>query len=151
MFVFLMIFTYFSVPQEYQRRVLLYGVWSAIVFRFIMIIAGVWLVSKVHWVLYLFGLFLVITGIKMLFFTNESQDLEQNTVLNWLRNHLRLTQKFHDDHFFIRQNALWYATPLFLVLVLIELSDLVFALDSIPAVLAITQDSIVVTSIFLRY
>ncbi len=147
MFVFLMIFAYFAVPPEYQRRVLLYGVWGAIILRLVIILGGTWLVSQAHWVLYLFGLFLVITGIKMLFFAKNKRDLEQNPLLRWLRNHIRLTEQFHAERFFIRRNRLWYATPLFLVLVLIEVSDLIFALDSIPSIFAVTQDPfIVVTS-----
>lgn len=144
MFVFLMIFNYFSVPPEYQRRVLLYGVLGAIVMRLVMILFGVWLISQLHWVLYLFGLFLVITGVKMLLFADDKKDLSDNIVLNWLRRHLRVTHQFHNEHFFIRQHLMWYATPLFLVLVMIELSDLIFALDSIPAIFAITSDPFII-------
>lgn len=144
MFVFLMIFSYFKVPREYQRRVLLYGVMGAIVLRLVVILLGTWLVSQLHWVLYLFGLFLVFTGIKMLLFSSDEKDLEQNILVMWLRNHIRLTDKYHDEHFFIKQNRNWYATPLFLVLVLIEFSDVIFALDSIPAIFAVTYDPFIV-------
>lgn len=143
MFVFLMIFNYFSVPQTLQRRVLSYGVIGAIVMRLVMILLGTWLISQLHWVLYLFGLFILITGIKMLFM-RERNDLSNNFVLNWLHRHLRVTKTFHDEHFFIKQNLLWYATPLFLVLVLVEIGDLVFALDSIPAIFAITNDPFII-------
>lgn len=143
MFAFIMVFNYFAVPQEYQRRVLVYGVLSAIVLRLIVILGGTWLVSELHWVLYIFGVFLVLTGIKMLF-PEGKKDLEKNPLLRWLQRHIRLTRKFHDEKFFIRLNHLWYATPLFLVLVLIEISDLVFALDSIPAIFAITNDAFII-------
>lgn len=144
MFTFLMIFNYFSVPSAYQRRVLLYGVLSAIVMRLLMITVGTWLVSEFHWVLYLFGIFLVFTGIKMLLAREEIRDLAQNPLLNWLRNHLRVTHEFHAEKFFVKQRALWYVTPLFLVLILVEISDLVFALDSLPAIFAITNDIFVI-------
>jgi tellurite resistance protein TerC len=143
-FVFVMIFGYFAVPPEYQRRALLYGVIGAIVMRAIMILAGVWLVQQFSWVLYLFGIFLVATGIKMLIFADHKPDLGQNPLLRWLRAHLRVTEDFHAEKFFVRRGAVLYATPLFLVLVLIEASDLVFAVDSIPAIFAITTDPFIV-------
>ena len=143
-FVFVMIFGYFAVPPEYQRRVLLYGVLGAIVMRAIMILAGVWLVQQFSWVLYLFGVFLVMTGIKMLIFAEHKPDLEKNPVLRWLRGHMRVTESFHAEKFFVRRAGVRYATPLFLVLVLIEVSDLVFAVDSIPAIFAITTDPFIV-------
>lgn len=144
LFVFLTLFNYFSVPHEYQRRVLLYGVWSAIILRLLMILFGTWLIHEFHWILYLFGIFLFFTGIKMLVTKETKRELSQNPFVIWLRKHLRMTDRFHDEHFFIRQNALWYATPLFLVLILIEVGDVVFALDSIPAIFAITNDPFIV-------
>jgi tellurite resistance protein TerC len=144
MFIFIMIFGYFAVREEHQRRVLLYGVLGAIVMRFVMILFGTWLVSELHWILYVFGAFLVLTGLKMLFFANEDTDLEDNFLLNWIRKHIRVTNTFHDEKFFIQQKGLWYATPLFLVLVMIEVSDLIFALDSIPAIFAVTNDPFIV-------
>jgi tellurite resistance protein TerC len=144
MFVFLMIFQHFAVPAEYQRRVLLYGVLGAIVLRLIMIVSGTWLVSKFHWVLYLFGFFLLVTGIKMLFSAGEEKNLADNVLLNAIRRRLRVTEKFHNEKFFVRQHHYWYATPLFLVLIMIEISDLIFALDSIPAVFAVTNDPFIV-------
>lgn len=144
MFAFIMVFHSFRVPQEYQRRVLLYGVLSAIVMRLLVILAGTWLVSELHWILYVFGVFLVFTGIKMMFPEKEEHDLSHNRFFLFIRKHLRVTEKYHDEHFFIKQKALWYATPLFLALILIELSDLIFALDSIPAIFAITNDSFIV-------
>ena len=144
MFVFVMIFGYFAVPPELQRRVLLYGVLGAIIMRAGMIFAGVWLVQEFAWLLYVFGAFLVITGIKMLIFANQQPDLEKNPLLRWLRNHLRITDGFHGERFFVRQNGVRWATPMFLVLVLIEASDLVFAVDSIPAIFAVTTDPFIV-------
>lgn len=143
-FVFLMIFGYFAVPAEYQRRVLLYGVLGAIVMRAAMILAGVWVVSQFHWVLYLFGAFLVITGIKMLIFAEHEPSLDSNPVLKWMRGHLRITTGYHGEKFTVRQDGVRWFTPLFLVLVLIETSDLIFALDSIPAIFAITTDPFIV-------
>ena len=143
-FVFLMIFSYFAVPAERQRRVLLYGVLGAIVLRAAMILAGVWLVTMFHWVLYLFGAFLVVTGVKMFLFAEHKPDLEKNPVLRWMRRHLRITDGHEGERFFIMRDGLRYATPLFLVLVLVEVSDLVFALDSIPAIFAVTEDPFIV-------
>lgn len=144
MFVFVMIFTYFSVPPELQRRVLLYGVLGAIAMRAVMILGGVWLVSEFAWVLYVFGLFLVVTGIKMLVMADQKPDLDQNPLLRWLRGHMRITPGFHGQAFFVNINGLRYATPMFLVLVMIEASDLVFAVDSIPAIFAVTTDPFIV-------
>jgi tellurite resistance protein TerC len=144
MFVFVMIFTYFAVPPELQRRVLLYGVLGAIVMRAAMILAGVWLVQEFAWILYVFGAFLFVTGIKMLVFADQKPDLERNPLLRWLRGHLRITPVFHGQSFFIRQHGLTWATPMFLVLVLIEASDLVFAVDSIPAIFAVTSDPFII-------
>ncbi|OOQ44374.1 hypothetical protein AO361_14770 [Pseudomonas fluorescens] len=144
MFVFVMIFGYFAVPPELQRRVLLYGVLGAIIMRAGMIFAGVWLVQEFAWLLYVFGAFLLITGVKMLIFANQQPELEKNPLLRWLRSHLRITDGFHGERFFVRQSGLRWATPLFPVLVLIEASDLVFAVDSIPAIFAVTTDPFIV-------
>lgn len=144
MFVFVMLFTYFAVPPELQRRVLLYGVLGAIVMRAVMILAGVWLVTQFSWLLYIFGAFLVITGVKMLIFADQKPDLEQNPLLRWLRGHMRITQEFHGEKFFIRREGVLWATPMFLVLMLIEASDVVFAVDSIPAIFAVTTDPFIV-------
>ena len=144
MFVFVMIFGYFAVPPELQRRVLLYGVLSAIVMRAGMILAGSWLVTQFAWILYVFGAFLVITGVKMLVFADREPDLEANPLLKWLRGHLRITPSFHGESFFVRQKGVLWATPMFLVLMLIEASDVVFAVDSIPAIFAVTTDPFIV-------
>jgi len=144
MFAFLAIFSYFTIPAEYQRRVLIYGVLGAVILRFIVIISGVWLVNAFHWVLYLFGILLLITGLKMLFSREEKQDISKNILLNWLKKHLPVTHEFHGNQFFVKLNKYWYVTPMFLALVLIECSDLVFALDSIPAIFAITNDTFII-------
>ncbi len=144
MFVILMIFNFFAIPAEYQRRVLIYGVLGAIILRFIMIFAGVWIINQFHWVLYLFGIFLIYTGIKMFFMAEHEKDLSKNKLLIWMRNHLRITETLHDEHFFIRQKKLFYITPLFIVLIFVEVSDLIFALDSIPAIFSVTRDPFIV-------
>jgi integral membrane protein, TerC family len=143
-FVFLMIFTFFAVPAEYQRRVLIYGVIGAIVLRAVMILAGAWLIQEFHWILYLFGAFLVITGIKMLIFAEAEPDLGKNPLLNWLKGQMRLTPDYRGEKFRVVENGVRVFTPLFLVLIMIEFSDLVFAVDSIPAIFAITTDPFIV-------
>ncbi|ACB36407.1 Integral membrane protein TerC [Leptothrix cholodnii SP-6] len=144
MFVFVMIFSYFAVPPELQRRVLLYGVLGAIVMRAGMILAGVWLVREFAWILYVFGAFLIVTGIKMLVFAEQKPDLERNPLLRWLRGHMRITPALHGEKFFVRIDGVRWATPMFLVLMMIEASDLVFAVDSIPAIFAVTTDPFIV-------
>jgi tellurite resistance protein TerC len=143
-FVFLMIFSAFHVAPEHQRRVLLYGVLGAIVLRAIMIIAGAWVVSEFNWVLYIFGVFLVITGIRMLVMAEKTPDIEQNPVLKFARRHLRITDGFEGEKFSVMQNGVRYFTPLFLVLLMVEISDVIFAVDSIPAIFAITTDPFIV-------
>lgn len=143
-FVWLMLFGYFAVPAEYQRRVLLYGVLGAIAMRAVMIFAGAWLLAQFHWILYLFGAFLVATGVKMLVFANASPDLERNPALRWMRRHLNVTRGFEGERFFVVREGIRHATPLFLVLVLVELTDIVFAVDSIPAIFAVTNDPFIV-------
>lgn len=143
-FVFVMLFSYFAVPPTLQRRVLIYGVLGAVIMRAIMILLGAVLIAKFHWVLYVFGAFLVLTGIKMLVFAEHQADLAGNPVLRWMRQHLRITDQYHGDRFVVRQGRLRYVTPLFLVLVLVEISDLIFAVDSIPAIFAVTADPFVV-------
>ena len=143
-FVFLMIFSFFSVPPVYQRRVLLYGVLGAIIMRAIMIFAGVALVTKFHWLMYVFGGFLLLTGLKMLFMADKESDLNNNPLLKWLRGHLRITHEFHDEKFMVVKDGVRWFTPLFLVLIMVEFSDLIFAVDSIPAIFAITTDPFIV-------
>jgi tellurite resistance protein TerC len=144
LFIFLLIFSYFSVPLECQRRVLLYGVLGAIIMRMVMILFGIWLVVKLHWILYIFGLFLLMTGVKMLLMREGEKDLSKNFLVVKLQRYLPVTPKFHGELFFIREQGKWHVTPLFLALILIEISDLIFALDSIPAIFAVTQDPFIV-------
>lgn len=143
-FIILLVFNYFAIPQEYQRRVLIYGVLGAIVMRLLIILLGTWIITHFHWVFYLFGLLILVTGFKMLFFKDTKPELEQNSLLQWMRHHLRITENLHAEKFFIKQNHLLYVTPLFVVLVLVETSDLIFAVDSIPAIFAITNDPFIV-------
>ncbi len=143
-FIFLLIFTAFHVPAEFQRRVLIYGVLGAIVLRAVMILAGAWVVQEFSWVLYIFGAFLVITGVRMLVMAEKTPDLEQNPVLKFARRHLRVSNDYHGEKFSVMKDGVRYFTPLFLVLILIEVTDLVFAVDSIPAIFAITTDPFIV-------
>ena len=143
-FVFLMLFTYFAVPPENQRKVLVLGVLGAVFLRIIMILIGAWLISKFHWVLYLFGLFLLVTGVKMLIFADHKPDLEKNPVLRWMRGHLKVTEGFEGNRYWVTRDGVRWFTPLFLVLVLIAVTDVVFAVDSIPAIFAITDDPFIV-------
>lgn len=143
-FIFLLIFSSFHVAAEYQRRVLVYGVLGAIVLRAIMILAGAWLVREFSWVLYIFGAFLIFTGMRMLVMAEKEPDLEKNPVLKFARRYLRISEAGHGEKFTVKQNGLLYFTPLFLVLILIEVTDLIFAVDSIPAIFAITTDPFIV-------
>jgi tellurite resistance protein TerC len=143
-FIFLLIFSSFNVAPEYQRRVLIYGVLGAIVLRAIMILAGAWVVREFSWVLYLFGVFLVITGVRMLIMAEKEPDITANPVLKFARRHLRIIDGDHGEKFVVMKDGLRYFTPLFLVLILIEISDVVFAVDSIPAIFAITTDPFIV-------
>jgi tellurite resistance protein TerC len=143
-FVWLMIFSFFAIPSEWQRRVLLYGVLGAIVLRAIMVFGGIWLVNQFHWILYLFGAFLVFTGARMLLNRAKEPDLASNPVLPWLCSKMRLTEQLEGGRFFVLRQGVWYATPLFLVLILVEISDVIFAVDSIPAIFAITTDPFVI-------
>ena len=143
-FVFLMIFTYFAVPAEFQKRALIIGVIGAIILRAIMILVGALLIAKFHWILYVFGVFLLVTGVKMIIFADSKPDLEKNPVLKWMRGHLSITKEFHGEKFtFMKDGVRWY-TPLFIVLILIAVTDVVFAVDSIPAIFAITKDPFIV-------
>lgn len=143
-FVFLLIFTAFQVPQQYQRRVLIYGVLGAIVMRAVMILAGAWVVSEFSWVLYVFGAFLLLTGVRMLVAVDDKPDVANNALLRFARRHLRVAEGDHAQRFVVSKDGLRYVTPLFLVLLLIEATDLVFAVDSIPAIFAITTDPFIV-------
>ena len=145
-FVWLMLFSYFAVPAAIQRRVLIYGILGAIVLRTLMIFAGSWLVSEFSWILYVFGAFLIFTGIKM--GMESSGDGEGSVgdkpMVRWLRGHLRMTETMEGEKFFVRRNGVLFATPLLLVLIMVELSDVIFAVDSIPAIFAVTTDPFIV-------
>ena len=144
LFVFLMIFSYFSVPAAYQHRVLSWGILGALAMRAIFIGAGAALLSAFHWMIYLFGGFLVVTGIKMLLLGERQLDPEKNPAVRLLRSVLRVTDDFRGPRFFVREGGRLWATPLLVVLVVLETTDIIFAVDSIPAIFAITQDPFIV-------
>ena len=143
-FVWLMIFAAFAIPPNLQRKILLYGVLGAIVLRTIFIFIGAWFVQEFSWILYIFGAFLLYTGFKFLKGQDENPNIEEMALLKWLRKHIRITPQLDGQKFFVRQNGLLWATPLFLVLILVEVSDVIFAVDSIPAIFAVTSDPFIV-------
>lgn len=143
-FVFLMIFTYFAVPSAFQKRVLMIGIVGAIVLRTVMILAGGWLMSEFHWVLYVFGAFLVLTGIKMWWAAGKEPDLNNNPALKLLRKYMRVSKHYDGEKFWAIENGQKIATPLLMVICLIALTDVIFAVDSIPAIFAITSDPFIV-------
>lgn len=143
-FVFLMVFTYFSVPAEFQKRVLMFGILGALVLRALMILVGAWLIARFHWILYLFGAFLVFTGVKMWWAAGQEPDLASNPALKWLRRRMRVAPGFDGERLFTTIDGVRMATPLALVVVLIGIVDIVFAVDSIPAIFAITTDPFIV-------
>lgn len=143
-FVFILIFSFFRVNERYQHKVLFWGILGALIMRGIFIFSGVALISRFHWIIYIFGGFLIYTGVKMLFTDEIEVEPDKNPVVRFCRKYMPVTEKMHEDKLFVRQNSKLYATPLFLVLLIIESSDLIFAVDSIPAVLAISQDRFIV-------
>ncbi|HEX7110949.1 MAG TPA: TerC/Alx family metal homeostasis membrane protein [Mizugakiibacter sp.] len=143
-FVWITIFAYFAIPAELQKRVLLWGLVGAIAMRAVLIYLGAVLIQRFEWIFYVFGAFLVGTGVKMFFFTGKSADLGSNPLLRWMRGHLPVTQALRGDRFLVRESGRRALTPLFLVLVLVEVTDLVFAVDSIPAIFAVTADPFIV-------
>ncbi len=143
-FVFIMLFSYFHVPAKYQHRVLFWGIFGALVMRAIFIAAGVTLMAKFHWLIYVFGAFLVITGIKMIWSKDKEMHPERNPVLRLFSKFTPVTKEYEGKKFFVKRDGRWWATPLAVVLLLIETTDLIFAVDSIPAILAITQDPFIV-------
>lgn len=144
-FVWLMIFSAFAIPPVLQRKLLLYGVLGAIILRTIFIFIGAWFVQEFSWILYIFGAFLVYTGIKFLKGQDgENPNIEDMKLLKWLRRHIRISPRFNADKFFVRENGILFATPLLLVLILVEASDVIFAVDSIPAIFAVTSDPFIV-------
>lgn len=143
-FVFILIFSYFAVKSEYQHKILFWGILGALVMRGIFIFAGVALINRFHWIVLIFGAFLVYSGIHMLFQKETAVDPEKNPIVKFFRKFLPVTDTIHGNKLFVRQDNKLYATPLFLVLLVIESSDLIFAVDSIPAILAISKDSFIV-------
>lgn len=143
-FVWITIFGYFAIPPELQKRVLLWGVVGAIAMRAALIYLGAVLIRKFEWIFYVFGAFLVGTGVKMFFFTGKSSDLGRNPLLRWMRGHLPITHELHGERFLVMERGRRALTPLFLVLALVEVTDLIFAVDSIPAIFAVTADPFIV-------
>ena len=143
-FVFVLIFTFFAVPAIYQHRVLFWGILGALLMRGTLIAIGAVLLKEFHWIIYIFGAFLIFTGIRMALHRNEEMHPEQNPVVKLLRRIMSVTENYEGDHFFIRRAGKLMATPLFLVLLIVESTDLIFAVDSIPAVFAVTNDPFIV-------
>jgi tellurite resistance protein TerC len=144
LFVFIMIFTYFNVNPKYQHKILFWGILGALIMRAIFIFAGVALITKFHWIIYIFGGFLVFTGIKMLFHKEENLEPEKNPLVRLFKKFMPVTTAEKGDKFFVKIDGKTFATPLFVVLLLVEFTDLIFAVDSIPAILAITSDTFII-------
>jgi len=144
LFVFLLIFAYFKVPAQYQHKVLFWGILGALLMRAVFIAAGVTLMQKFHWIIYVFGAVLVISGLKMAFEKDKEVHPEKNPVLRLFRRFMPVTAEYYAGRFFVKPDKRWLATPLFIVLLMLETTDLVFAVDSVPAVLAITTDPFIV-------
>ncbi len=143
-FVISLVLSYFAVPSKYQHRVLFWGIFGAIILRGVMIGLGAEIVARFHWVLYIFAAFLVFTGIKMLFASDEKMDIAQNPMLRFFKKHMRATDTLHGNKFYIKEGGHTYFTPLMLALVVVNFVDIVFAVDSVPAILALTTDPYIV-------
>jgi tellurite resistance protein TerC len=143
-FVFALLFSYFAVPQLYQHKVLFWGILGALVMRAVMIFVGAALIEKFAWIIYVFGAFLILTGIKMIVKRDEEIHPERNPLVRWFKKLMPVTSDYRGDKFFVRENGIRMATPLFVVLLLVEFSDLIFAVDSIPAIFAVTKDPFIV-------
>src|SRR5512140_3744980 len=139
-FVFALLFSYFAVPAKYQHKVLFWGILGALIMRAIMIALGATLITKFTWIIYVFGAFLILTGIKMVVKREEEIHPERNPVVKWFKKLMPVTSDYRQDHFFVKEGGRRWATPLFLVLLLVEFSDLIFAVNSIPAIFAVTTD-----------
>ena len=144
LFVFIMLFTFFKVEPRYQHKVLFWGILGALIMRAIFIFAGVALISRFHWIIYIFGAFLVFTGIKMLFHKDEEVAPDKNPLVRLFKKFFPVTDQMHGGNFFVKINSKTVATPLFIVLLVVEFTDLIFAVDSIPAILAISSDSFII-------
>lgn len=148
-FVISMIFTYFAIPAKYQYRALVWGIIAVVILRGLMIAGGAALIANAYWVMYLFAAFLIFTGVKMMISNDQDPDIGNNAAIRWISRHMRVTKDHHEDHFFVKEKNsagqwVWAATPLFLALVIINLADLVFAVDSVPAIFSITTDTFIV-------
>jgi tellurite resistance protein TerC len=143
-FVFVLLFSYFSVPAKYQHKVLFWGIIGALIMRAIFIAAGSTLIERFHWIIYIFGAFLIFTGIRMAINHGTKVDPGKNVAVKLFKKLFPVTDEYHGSKFWIRQTGRWVATPLFVVLILVEFTDLIFAVDSIPAILAITSDPFIV-------
>jgi tellurite resistance protein TerC len=143
-FVFALLFSYFAVPPAHQHKVLFWGILGALAMRAVMIVVGAALITRFTWIIYVFGAFLILTGVKMVLKREESMDPGSNPVVRWLKRFIAVTPDFRGDAFFVREGGVRMATPLFVVLVLVEFTDLVFAVDSIPAIFAVSKDSFIV-------
>lgn len=144
LFVFIMLFTYFNVSPKYQHKVLFWGIIGALVLRAIFIFAGVALISKFHWIIYLFGVFLLFTGAKMLFHDDKEVEPDKNPLVRLFKRFFPVTDSMSGGRFFVKINAKRFATPLFIVLLIVEFTDLIFAVDSIPAILAVSNDTFII-------
>lgn len=144
LFVFLLIFGFFKIPNQYQHKILFYGILGALIMRALFIWAGIAIIEQFAWVIYIFGAFLVFSGIKMLMPQSDDHDLEKSWVIVWTKKIFPTSPHFHDDKFFVKVNGAWMITPLFITLIFVEFSDLVFAIDSIPAIIGITNDPFLV-------
>ena len=144
LFVFIMLFSYFNVNPKYQHKILFWGILGALIMRAVFIFAGVALLNKFHWIIYIFGVFLIFTGIKMLFHKEEEIVPDRNALVKLFKRFFPVTDRMHGGKFFVKQNARLVATPLFIVLLIVEFTDLIFAVDSIPAILAISHDPFII-------
>jgi len=144
LFVFIMLFSFFNVEPKYQHKVLFWGIIGALIMRAIFIFAGVALINQFHWIIYIFGAFLIFTGIKMLFHKEEEVAPDKNPLVRLFKKFFPVTDQMHGGKLFVRVNAKMVATPLFIVLLVVEFTDLIFAVDSIPAILAISKDSFII-------
>jgi tellurite resistance protein TerC len=146
LFVFVMIFTYFKIPGKYQHKVLFWGIIGAMVMRLLFIYAGVELINKLHWIIYVFGFMLLISSYKMFNEKDKSLDAEKSRIIRFVNKHINVTKQLHGGHFFVKIDGIRFATPLFVTLIVIEISDIIFAVDSIPAVLSISRDTFIIYS-----
>lgn len=144
LFVFIMLFSFFNVKPQYQHKVLFWGILGALIMRAIFIFAGVALLNKFHWIIYIFGGFLIYTGFKMLFHNDQKVEPDKNPLVKLFKKFFPVTDEMHDGKFFVKINAKTFATPLFVVLLLVEFTDLIFAVDSIPAILAVSNDTFII-------